>query len=122
MHVRRLHAQVALVVRLMEGQDVEKEPLPKKPRLHQRCVQEDALTNAEEDHTHVSLTSEPSSSSKHLDSIVSVETAESPGVTKGTSVGLQHSREEDVGITYYISTQPGIFGILKQRLLCNISS
>lgn len=95
----------------MEGQDVEKEPLSKKPRLHKDQKVSDTLKNAEEVHTNISVASNPFSS-RHSDGNVTMEISESHA-----EASVQHIREKDVGITHYISTHPGIFGILKQRFI-----
>lgn len=115
----------------------EKEPPFKKLRLHNKC---DQHYDVKED---ITLTLEPSPFSKksegsvmehvesHAQSSVpegglpidesaqvksSTAVEEIPQSSAEMSVLQQQTREEDVGITEYISTHPGIFGVLKQRL------
>ena len=58
--------------------------------------------------------------SKLPDQQASSETPDQQATDEGSAIS--HHREEDVGITEYISTHPGFFGILKQRSAHNILS
>ena len=59
----------------------------------------------------------------HNQQIEDVAMSETPDQqATGEGSGIPHYREEDVGITEYISIHPGFFGILKQRSAHDILS
>lgn len=108
------------------------EPPLKKPKLNEPCDDETGTAAAD---THLTSSAEsivrtelhciaPSSSlntpdDPPVDGAVAGRNGDSSfeclGGESASQSPLHHTREEDVGISQYVSNFPGIFGVLKQR-------